>query len=148
MSGTVPAAMPAAYYRRQPGTDVPDVFALWLDEQVGLQSLRRRAVEHNSPQILAVLHALMYGANLQRETAASNGSGAPSGSARKFSAPSPEVAPELQVMTATQAAAVLDRDPRTVRYACASGRLPAVRQDRGWLIARTDLEQYRRDNAA
>lgn len=40
---------------------------------------------------------------------------------------------------ATEAAPIFDRDPRTVRKACETGQIPAIRVGRLWLISRETL---------
>ena len=45
-----------------------------------------------------------------------------------------------KLLSVTEAATILGRNPGVVRQWCADGTLPAVRVGRGWVIAAADLE--------
>lgn len=90
------------------------------------------------PEVTAVLGALTYAANAYRtRTSATSALG---GSEVDSQA---EVAPRLQVMTTTEAAALLGITDRAIRLACAHGRLPAEQAGGRWQINRADVDNYR-----
>ena len=91
------------------------------------------------PEVDAILVALTVCANRWRTASAQPGSQI---------APAPEVLPPSTEMSCTEVADVLRITSRAVRLACQAGRLPATQTEAGWRIARTDLDRYRRDQAA
>ncbi|AVH59722.1 MULTISPECIES: helix-turn-helix domain-containing protein [Streptomyces] len=57
--------------------------------------------------------------------------------------------PALNLMSVDEAAALLDRSPRTVRQLAAAGTLPAHRVGaRVWVFDRTALDHYRHGRTA
>ncbi|MEU3730294.1 helix-turn-helix domain-containing protein [Streptomyces sp. NPDC033538] len=57
--------------------------------------------------------------------------------------------PALNLVSVAEAAALLDRSPRTVRHLAANGTIPAHRIGaRTWAIDRASLDTYRHGGAA
>jgi excisionase family DNA binding protein len=120
-------------YRHPSGTVVvPNRVAAWLARHAQLADLRA-AHRGADPEVDAVLCALAAAAADWRVAV----TGSADDTTREECPPSP------RRLGTTTAATLLGISPRTMRWACAQGRLPAEQVGGRWQVDREDLEHWR-----
>ncbi len=140
-AAAAPSPRPAgSYYYDEPSVILVGRTAAWLLTETNLSS-RRAEVRGLDCEVDAQLNALAVLGQQWRSSASSAASGTALGQMRN-------PAPACEDMSSRQASRALGIDERSVRKACAQGRLPAVRTSSGWRIRRPDVDDYYRHRTA
>lgn len=141
MSAAAPSPRPAgSYYFDGPSVLLLGRTAAWLLTETNLSS-RRTQVRGADCEVDAQLNAIAVLGQHWRSSASSAEAGTTLGKMRN-------PAPVSEDMSSKQAGTTLGIDERSVRKACAEGRLPAVRTTSGWRIRRPDVDDYYRRRTA
>jgi len=141
MSAPAPSPRPAgSYYFDCPSVVLLGRTAAWLLTETNLSS-RRAEVRGADCEVDAQLNAIAVLGQQWRSSASSAASGTTLGQMRNLP-------PVSEDMSSRQAGKALGLDERSVRKACAEGRLPAVRTSSGWRIRRPDVDDYYRRRTA
>ena len=133
---TGPRFMPApAHYRDGPIAILGADAAAWLVSATNVEAVfaaRSRDIDRAvAEQVIALMRV------------------ATSATASDIGSTEVEIAPATKdFLTSSEAAHLIGISDRAVRLACQTGRLPAVRNGRSWLVDPDDAENYRRTRAA